>query len=107
MAEQMAFPCVVDEAKLTEFLTAWNALEDEEVRIREEKRLCKEDYKECLPMRAVLTAIKRVRAANALEHHPKEPLARPHQGYLETLVEAHLAHIEAENQALTEEAEGL
>ena len=107
MVGQLNFPFVLDTAQLTAFLTRWHTLEDEEVRLREEKRLLKEEYADDFPMRGVLTAIKRVRAARALAAHPKEPMAREHLTALETLVEVHLDHLDAERQALTEEAAGL
>ena len=90
MADQLDFPFYLDEDAFTRFLTQWMALEDEEARLRDAKRLLKEQHQDNFPMRAVLVAIKRVRAQRALEAHPKEPMAREYQTYLEGLVETYL-----------------
>ena len=90
MPDQLAFPLRLDQPKLTEFLRRWCAIEDEEDRLREDKRLLKEDYAEDFPMRAVLTAVKIVRARRKLAEHPKEPLPPGHLAFLEALVEEYL-----------------
>jgi hypothetical protein len=87
MTEQLDFPFFLDEEQLIAFLTQWCALEDEEDRLREAKRILKEMHQDHFPMRATLVAIKRVRAQRKLEQHPKEPMSRTHQGYLEARVE--------------------
>ena len=88
--EQLALPFALDQAKLGEFLTRWLAIEDEEDRLREDKRQLKEDYADDFPMRGVLTAVKRVRALQKLEAHPKEGMKREHLTVIENLVERHL-----------------
>jgi hypothetical protein len=92
---QLAFPFALDLTKLSEFLTRWCAIEDEEERLREDKRLLKEDYAEAFPMRGVLTAIKIVRATAKLEAHPKDGMRRVHLAHLEALVEQHLLGAQA------------
>ena len=89
-AEQLDLPFPLDQAKLGEFLTRWLAIEDEEDRLREDKRQLKEDYADDFPMRGVLTAVKRVRALQKLEAHPKEGMKREHLTVIENLVERHL-----------------
>ena len=104
---QLELPFALDTDALHDFLIRWNALEDEEARLRDEKRLLKEEYADVLPLRGVLTAVKRVRAQRALESHPKEPMARPHLAYLEGLVEQHLDAVAAQVAALEEDARRL
>ena len=87
---QLTLPFALDQAKLSEFLTRWIAIEEEQDRLREEARLLKEEYAEDFPMRGVLTAVKRVRALQKLEAHPKEPMKREHLSVLEGMVEEHL-----------------
>lgn len=81
---------IVDEAKLTAFLTQFIALEEAEDTVREQKRLLREGYADVLPLRGVLTAVKIVRAKRKLEAHAKEPMCREHQTALEAKVEAYL-----------------
>ena len=88
--EQLDFPFALDQAKLSEFLTRWIAVEEEQDRLREEARLLKEEYADDFPMRAMLVAVKRVRAVHKLENHPKEAMRREHLSALEGLVEQHL-----------------
>jgi hypothetical protein len=105
--EQINFPFVCDNKKLQEFLARWLALEEEEDRVREEKRLCKEDYADHIPMRGVLTAVKVVRAEWKLERHPKEPMKRSHQSALQYAVEGYLTEYDAGLAKLMHDAEGL
>lgn len=86
-SEQMAFPFPLNQAKLTEFLARWCAIEDEEDRLREVKRLLKEDFSTDFPMRGVLTAVKIVRARRKLAEHPTEGMRPEHLASLEALVE--------------------
>ena len=96
MAEQYVFDWYLDTQQLSTFLSRWCALEDDEDRIREEKRALKEEYKDEFPMRATLAAIKVVRTRRKLAEHRKEPMPYKDQDYLQTLVEEHLAqHHEA------------
>lgn len=74
--EQTIFPFYLNETKLAEFLTRHAAIEDEEDHLREEKRLLKDEHADHFPMRAVLTAVKVVRARRKLEQHHKEPMQR-------------------------------
>ena len=87
---QLALPFALDKTKLNEFLTRWIAIEEEEDRLRGEKRILKKDYESSFPMRGVLTAAKRVRALQKLEDHPTEPMKREHLSVLEGLVEKYL-----------------
>lgn len=102
--EQMAFPFYCDEAALGRFLTSWLTLETEEERLREEKRVLKEQYQEDFPMRAVLAAIKIVRTREGLAAHPKEPLPREHLESLCDLVERHYHRLAEEIAAVAQEA---
>ena len=104
---QIDLPFPLDPTTFTTFLTRWIALEDEEIRLREEKRLLKEEYADELPLRGVLTAIKIVRAQRALEAHPKEPMALTHLAYLEALVEQHLDRVATVLEAMQVEAQAL
>ena len=97
---QLDFPFPLDPPTLAAFLGRVLAIEDEQDRLREELRLLKEEYTENLPIRALLTAIKVVRARDKLEHHPKEPLALVHQGFLEHAVESFLMGRQASMAAL-------
>lgn len=100
---QLPLPLPLDRAKLAAFLTQWLAIEAEEDRLRDEKRLLKEDYADDLPLRALLVAVKRVRAVRALEAHPKEPTSRADLAQYEAVVEHHLdAHEAATQQAIAE-----
>ncbi len=89
MTEQLALPFTIDAKDLSEFLDRYAALEDEIERLKAEQLECKAVYEEALPMRAVLTALKIVRARRKLEKHPKEPMKLIHQAYIESLVETH------------------
>lgn len=96
MMEQLEMPFPLDLDALQTFLTRWITIEDEEERLREEKRLLKTDYQNILPMRAVLTGVKVVRARKKLVDHPQEPMAYRDQGILEAMVLAHLARMDVE-----------
>jgi hypothetical protein len=89
--DQLDFPFPLDPQDLQTFLSQWLAIEREEDRLREEKRLLRAEYKDQLPLRGLTTAIKVVRARQKLEQHPKEPMTLAHQGHLEAQVEAYLA----------------
>ena len=104
--EQLTLPFYLDQAILTAFLAQWCAIEDEENRLRDAKRVLKEDYADVLPMRGLLTAVKVVRARFKLENHPKEPMSLVHQGILEHAVEMHLSGMQAALDQLTQDAEG-
>ena len=104
--EQLALPFSLDQAKLSEFLTRWLAIEDEEDRLREDKRQLKEEYADDFPIRGMLVAVKRVRALHKLENHPKEGMKREHLATLEALVERHLLGMRAEVDMTTGEVTG-
>ena len=104
--EQIDLPFPLDQAKLSEFLTCWIAIEEEQDRLREEARLLKEKYMDDFPMRAMLVAVKRVRALHKLENHPKEGMKREHLATLEALVERHLLGMRAEVDMTTGEMTG-
>ena len=95
--DQLDFAFPLNKATLTEFLSKYLAIENEQDRLREELRLLKDDFATALPLRGLLVAVKIVRAQITLETHPKEPMPRPHLEYLQMLVEQHLS---AERQAL-------
>lgn len=103
---QLNLPFALDEQELNLFLTQWVAIENEEDRLREEKRLLKEQYADHFPMRAVLTAVKVVRAKRKLEEHPKEPMRRVHQTVLENLVEQKLSTMDAAQALADLQADG-
>ncbi len=86
MAEQLTLLDCLDTDALHRFLAQVIAIENETDRLREELRTLKELYKYQLPLRAVLTAVKVVRAQRKLETHPKEPCARSDQVGLEEAV---------------------
>ena len=104
--EQLALPFSLDQATLSTFLTRWLAIEDEEDRLREDKRLLKEEYMDDFPMRAMLVAVKRIRALHKLENHPKEGMKREHLVILEALVERHLLGMLVEVDMATGEVTG-
>ena len=87
---QLPLPFPIAQPDLAAFLGAYTVLEDEIDRLKAELAVCKEQYQDALPMRAVLTALKVTRARRKLAAHAKEPLSLPHQAYLEELVDAHL-----------------
>lgn len=105
LVAQTDFPFLVNEVKLKEFLTRYATMEDEEDRLREEKRLLKVDYETAFPMRAVLTALKVVRAQRKLAEHPKEPCNRVYQAVLEAKIEHHLAGLAQTMEAVVQEAQ--
>ena len=101
--EQLALPFTLDKQKLGEFLTRWIAIEEEQDRLREEARLLKEEYVDDFPMRAMLVAVKRVRALIKLENHPKEAMKREHLSVLEGLVEQHLLKMQTNIDTLVQD----
>src|SRR5215216_4572379 len=80
---QLTFPYPLDANVLDTYLTQSLAIEDEYDRLREMQRQLDMEYKPHLPLRAVRTAIKVIRARRKLEHHAKEPMGLVHQTYLE------------------------
>lgn len=107
MPAQLPLPFSISMADLTAFLTTYATLEDEIDRLKAELLVCKAQYEDELPMRAVLTALKVTRARQKLANHPKEPLSLPHQAYLEDLVERHLDGRAAQLEQLVADAETL
>ena len=101
--EQLGLPFALDQGKLSEFLTRWLAIEEEQDRLREEARLLKEEYVDDFPMRGILTAIKRVRALIKLENHPKEAMKREHLSVLEGLVEQHILNMQTNIDTLVQD----
>ena len=105
MPDQLTLPFAIAKEALAEFLDRYYAaFEDEINRLKEEQRQCKALYQDALPMRAVLTALKVVRAWHTLEAHVKESLSLPHQAYLEGIV---MAHFEAQVAATARGIEDL
>lgn len=103
--EQLDLPFALDQAKLKTFLRDWCAIEDLEDDLRARKRLLKESHQDAMPMRAVLTAVKIVRAREKLINHPKEPMERVHFAILETLVEQRLLGLTAMAEAIIAQAQ--
>ena len=92
---------------MEDFLTKWVELEEEEDRLREAKRDLKDLYAEDIPLRALLTAVKVVRAQLKLHYRAKDSMPRQVQPHFEHLVMAfHLKRI-AEKEAIQREAEAL
>lgn len=91
MEQQLDFPFPYEERDLHTFLDQWIAIENEHDRLREQQRELREAYADKLPLRAVTTAVKRIRAMQKLEDHPKEPMARKFQAVLEGEIERHMA----------------
>jgi prefoldin subunit 5 len=86
MAVQQDFP-FIDQDKLREYVPRLEALENEMDELRQRLAALRKAYEVHLPMRAVTTAIKRLRAMRQLEEHATEPLARQHLVALEAMVE--------------------
>lgn len=105
--DQLQLPFEISKENLSAFLDTYIALEEEMDRLKAEMLLCKAQYETALPMRAVLVALKVVRARRKLECHPKEPLSLPHQALLESLVHAHFNAYDAAIARLVEKAEGM
>jgi len=105
--EQLDFPFFLDTDKLSEFLTRWLTIEDEEDRLREEKRLLKEAYTDDFPMRGILTAVKVIRARKKLAEHPRDGIKYVHQGVLEALVEMHLRSLQEETRQVPDMTGGV
>lgn len=103
--EQLTLPFPLDQGKLTTFLTQWCTIEYEEDRLRDVKRLLKEDYANAFPMRGILTAVKVVRARFKLAQHAKEPMPLEHQAILEQVVARHLTGMQAALDRLTQDLE--
>lgn len=95
----------VDRVACAEFLDRYLTIEDELDRLREETQGLVEFYKEQLPLRAVRTAIKVIRARKKLAEHHKEPMSYTHQALLEDFVERHIRALDAAKQAAAAEAE--
>ena len=104
MPDQLTLPFTIDATDLTEFLERTIAIEDEMDRLREDMRQHKEQYADMLPLRAVLTALKVVRARRKLAAHTKEPFPLEHQDAMQGLVEAHYAAQADALQRLSDEA---
>jgi hypothetical protein len=86
------------------FLADWLSLEDEEDRIREAKAALRQAYSARIALRALLVAVKRVRAQRALESHAKDPMPRAYQAQYEALVETFLDRRELEKEAVMQDA---
>jgi hypothetical protein len=108
MADQhYDLPFPVDAAALEAFLTRVLVLEHEQDRWREALRQLKEEYAGALPMRAVLTAVKIVRARHKLATHPKEPMATEHLALLVDQVAWFATGRTAAVEALTRDMDGV
>jgi len=102
--EQLALPFPLDQAKLRVFLTQWCAIDDEQHRLRAEAVELKQAFQDSLPIRAVLTAVKIVRARRELETHPTGPMCRAWLAHYETMVEQHLVTMQEGQEATAREA---
>ena len=102
MSNQLDFPFPFDAEDLHTFLARMSAIEDEFDWLREEQRLLADEYADALPLRAVRTALKVVRARHKLAAHAKEPLALEHQ----TMVEERVTHYVNAQQAAKEQTAG-
>lgn len=106
MADQLLLLDTYPQAIVQLYLAALLALEAEEDRLRQEKADLRAAYAAQLPLRALHTAVKRVRAMRKLEAHPKDPLPRTEQAHVEACVEEVLDALEREQTAVHQEAEG-
>lgn len=104
-AMQIALPFPVDKTDCAEFLDCYLTFEGEIDRLKTEIATLEAEYKEDLPLRAVKTAIKIVRARKKLAEHHKEPMSYSQQARLEGFVEEHIATLEAAKHQAAEEAE--
>ena len=95
---QLDLPFAVDPETLQAYLTRINALEDEQDRLREDARALRAEHTDTLPLRAIHTALKVVRARRKLAAHAKEPVTLEEQALLEAWVERHLDGLDAERQ---------
>lgn len=100
----MSFP--IDADILKTFLVQYAAIHDEQDRLREELRLLTEEFKDQLPMRAIRTAEKIIRARRKLAEHAKEPMSYALQGAIEAQVGAALIALEAEKQRMVPDMVG-
>jgi hypothetical protein len=103
---QQSFPFPLDHAALHAFAEAYCTLEDEARRLREAMTVLKEDYKNKLPLRAFLAALKIEETARKVEAHPTEGMARPHVEALRAWVQQYLDERAREVARLIEEATG-
>lgn len=99
MAEQLTFPFPFRQDVFETFLTQLLSLELEQARLAQESTRLREAYTDRLPLRAIATATKVVRARKKLMEHPREPLGYEAQAVLEGLVLTCLMRLEEETQA--------
>jgi hypothetical protein len=104
-AEQLSLHFPMDKRECAVFLDRYLTIEDEMDRLREEVQDLVESYKDFLPLRAVRTAIKVVRARKKLAEHHKEPMTYASQAQIEGFVQEHIAALDAAKQQAAEEAE--
>ena len=104
-AEQIPMPFPVQRDHCAEFIGQMFAIDNEMDRLREVTHDLVEQYKNVLPLRAVRTAIKVVRARKKLAEHHTEPLDYAQQALIEGFVAAHIAALEAAQQQAAAEAE--
>mgnify|MGYP001599695196 FL=1 len=91
----------VDKHHCGTFLTNYLTIADEMDRLREETQALMETYHTLLPLRAVQTAIKVVRARKKLAEHHKEPMGYDEQMRLEAFVQEHITTMDsAKHEAL-------
>lgn len=92
----------VDKHHCGTFLTNYLTIADEMDRLREETQALMETYHTLLPLRAVQTAIKVVRARKKLAEHHKEPMNYDEQAKLEVFIREHIATMESAKQKAVE-----
>jgi hypothetical protein len=106
ITEQLDLPFPVDQEKCKTFLDSYLTIEDEIDRLRAELHGLLQDYKTELPIRAVRTAIKVVRARKKLAEHPKEAMRYEQQARLEGLMRDHIEALDATKEAAVQEVTG-
>lgn len=104
-AQQLSLGFPVDKPTCAAFLDRYVTIEEEMDRLRQEVQDLVTLFNEDLPLRAVRTAIKVVRARKKLAGHHKEPLPYAQQALIEGFVAQHIAALEAAKKAAADEAE--
>ena len=102
-AAQVRLPFPVDKSQCAAFLTEYLTLADEMDRLRAQMQGLVEEFTDTLPLRAVRTAIKVIRARKKLAEHPKEPCTYANQALIEEVVRGHLTALDAAKQRAADE----
>lgn len=104
--DQLALPFPIDTLALTNYVTAYCSIEEEQARLREEAKDLRENYKDRLPLRGLHAALKIEGTLLKVEAHPTEGMPRPHVEALRTWVQQILERRAREVEALIVEATG-